>query len=170
MTKETDARIASRDPTDPWTEFDRLFDDLRGRLYGSLGLVPFGSGSPLASPSDAGAPPSRYLRAAPMDVTDTGKSFKVYAEIPGIPKDKLEIRVRGPSVEIRGESSSSGGASEDGWVHRERTYAGFYRSLDLPEPVVASEAKATLKDGILELELPKQTPTPAPDEVKVPVA
>ncbi len=167
MPATTDTRMASREPTDPWTEFDRFFDDLRGRLYGSLGFVPFGFSPGAPDPSESGATAARNFRAAPTDVTDTGKSFKILAEIPGIPKDQLQIRVRGPSVEIRGESGTSSEKTEDGWVHRERTHAGFYRYVDLPAPVVASEAKATVKDGVLELELPKQTPTP--DEVTVPV-
>jgi len=164
MPSTNEHEIARREPTDPWTEFDRLFDDLRGRFYGRLGGVPLGAF--LAEIPTDGA---RNLRAAPTDITDNGKSFKVVAEIPGIPKEKLEVRIRGSTVEIRGESEKREEKTQGEFVHRERTYQGYYRSMELPEPVVAGEAKATVKDGILELDLPKLAPTPSPDEVKVPV-
>ncbi|HYA54299.1 MAG TPA: Hsp20/alpha crystallin family protein, partial [Thermoplasmata archaeon] len=58
---------------------------------------------------------------------------------------------------------------EEHYLHRERTFAGFYRAFELPEPVVAAQAKAKVVNGVLELELPKESPTPSPEEVKVSV-
>jgi HSP20 family protein len=109
------------------------------------------------------------FRAARADIADTGTSFKVTADIPGIPKDKLEIRVSGTSVEIRGETEQNAKKAENGYLHRERHYAGFYRTLELPEPVVAKDATAKLENGVLELELPKEHPTPSAEPFKVPV-
>ena len=150
---------------DPWTDIDRWFDDLRGRFFENWDLAPFAH--PFApAESREGA----LFRAARTDVTDTGKAYTLTVEIPGIPKDRLDIRVRGSNVEIKGEASSDkeekNGAE---FVHRERTYAGFYRNLELPEPVVATEAKAKVENGLLELELPKQHPTPSTSEVKIAV-
>jgi len=145
-------------PTDPWTEIDRAFDAMARRFAESFGVVPFG-------PFDE----ELGLRAPRMDVTDAGSSYKVVAEIPGIPKEKLDIRVRGTAVEIRGESAAETEEKRPQYLHRERTYAGYYRAFELPEPVVASEAKATVADGVLDLELPKQNPKPSEEEVKVAV-
>jgi|SRR5271157_1814675 len=143
---------------DPWTEIDLAFDAVRRRFAESFGIVPIGSFD-----AEIG------LRSPRTDVTDTGAAYKVVAEIPGIPKEKLDIRVRGASVEIRGETASENEEKDEHFLHRERTFAGFYRALELPEPVVAAEATATVVNGILELELPKQTPTPSGLEVKVSV-
>ena len=145
-------------PVDPWTEIDRAFDAMRRRFAESFGLSPLGV-------FDA----ERVLRSPRTDVTDTGKAYKVVAEIPGIPKDKLEITVRGTSVEIRGESAAETETKEEHYLHRERTYAGYYRALELPEAVVGGDAKAKVENGLLELELPKQNPTPSDEEVKVAV-
>jgi HSP20 family protein len=150
-------------PTDPWSDLDRALGQTRARFFEAFGLTPFG---PAFRPIDG---TGAYLRAARVDVTDTGKAYKVVAEIPGIPKEKLDIRVRGTSVEIRGEQSEENEPKEPEYVHRERVYAGFYRALEMPEPVVGPEAKAKVENGLLELELPKVTPTPSPDEVKVAV-
>lgn len=144
---------------DPWTEIDRAFDAMRRRFAESFGIVPLGPFE-----TEIG------LRTPRTDVTDTGTAYVVTAEIPGIPKEKLDIRIRGPLVEIRGESATEAEQKEEHYLHRERTYSGYYRSLELPEPVVASKAKAKVMNGVLELELPKQTPTPSEPEVKVSVA
>jgi HSP20 family protein len=152
---------------DPWTDLDRAFDAMRQRFFDVWGIAPFGG-----SFVPFEGTPEGFLRAARTDVTDTGKAYKIVAEIPGIPKEKLDIRIRGTSVEIRGENASEKNekAEKDGeFVHRERTYSGYYRSLELPEPVVATEAKAKVENGLLELELPKQNPTPSTAEVKVAV-
>jgi len=149
----------------PSTDIDRALDAMRHQCVDLWGIPLFG-GSFLS----AGTDPSTVYRAARTDVTDTGTAYRVVVEVPGIPKDKIDIRVRGTSVEIRGESSQEKEESGTEFVHRERAYAGYFRSLELPEPVVATEAKAKVENGLLELELPKQHPTPSPAEVKVAVA
>jgi HSP20 family protein len=154
-TTETGTSLAT--PTDAWTALDRLFADLAGPFFGPFVGFP----SPPAPP--------RGPRLARVDVTDTGTSYKVAANLPGIPKDKLAVRVRGTSVEIHGEVGQTTEKTEGDVLHRERSFTGYYRSLELPEPVIGAEAKATLENGVLELELPKQHPTPSPVEVQVPV-
>jgi len=145
-------------PVEPWTDLDRAFDAVRRRFAEAFGISPFGVFDGESA-----------LRSPRTDVTDAGKSYKLRAEIPGIPKDKLDIRIRGPVVEIRGESSSETEQRAEQFLHRERTYSGYYRALELPEPVVAADAKAKVVNGVLELDLPKQNPTPTEEEVKVSV-
>ena len=157
MTKEIQQREA---PVDPWSELDRAFREMSYGLFDPFGPTPY------ALTARADGP---ILRPARTDVSDTGTSYKIVAEVPGIPKEKLDIRVRGSTVEIRGETTEEKETSGSSFVHRERTVQGVYRTLELPEPVVASDAKAKVENGLLELELPKQHPTPSPDEVKVPV-
>jgi len=142
----------------PWSDLDRAFDAMQRRFAESFGILPFGPFE-----SEPG------FRAPRTDVTDTGTAYKVVAEIPGIPKEKLDIRVRGATVEIRAEHEAEKEEKEERYLRRERTYSGYYRAFELPEPVVAADAKAKVQDGVLELELPKQTPTPSEEEVKVSV-
>jgi len=155
MTSEIQNR---ENPADPWADLDRAFDAMQRRLAQSFGILPFGSFE---------TEPGR--RAPRMDVTDTGTAFKVVAEIPGVPKEKLDIRVRGTAVEIRAENEAETEEKEERYLRRKRTYSGYYRGLELPEPVVASDATAKVVNGLLELELPKQNPTPSDHEVKVSV-
>jgi len=155
MTSEIEKRESY---ADPWSDFDRAFDAMQRRVAQSFGILPFG-------PFEI----EPGLRAPRMDVTDTGTAYKVVAEIPGIPKEKLDIRVRGAGVEIRAEHEVETEEKEERYLRRERSYSGFYRAIELPEPVVAADTKAKVVNGLLELELPKQHPAPSEEEVKVSV-
>ncbi|MCI4353389.1 MAG: Hsp20/alpha crystallin family protein [Thermoplasmata archaeon] len=143
---------------------DRLFEALWQRANAPFGLLPFDG--PAGAP---GIELDRSLRTAPTDVVDTGTAYQVRAEIPGVPKEQIEIRVKGNVVEISGENRSESTDNSSGYLHRERLVTGFHRALELPEPVVAAQAKAKVVDGVLELELPKQGPTPSPAETTVKV-
>ncbi len=161
----TKAIQPQREERDVWSELDRHLDALRSSFFDTYGITPFGQLVSVSASEEGG-----FLRTARADVKDTGPSFKVVAEVPGIPKEKLDIRVRGTTVEIRGESSQQTEESHAEYVQHERSYSGYYRALELPEPVVGSEAKAKVENGLLELDLPKLHPSPSPEEVKVKIA
>ena len=156
----TETELATQAPSDIWTDLDRAFDELTSQFYPGFGLTfaPIGRSLPSG------------LRAPRVDVTDSGAAFTIVAEIPGIPKEKLEIRVKGSSVELKGETTTETSEKKPEFLHQERTYQGFYRQFELPETVVADKAEAKVENGLLTLVLPKQTPTPSPEEVVVKVA
>jgi HSP20 family protein len=146
------------------SDVERVFDEIGRSFYETFGIRPWG-GFWTTSPATDGA-----LRVARTDVTDTGKAFKIVVEVPGLPKDAIEIHVKGSSVEIKGEiTKEPKETSSEAFVYRERTHLGYYRALELPEPVVAQDARAKIVNGLLELELPKQHPTVPDTDVKVPV-
>ena len=137
----------------PWTDFDRAFENLRHAFF-----EPFGNFAP-----------ERSLRAAPADVEETPSAYKLTIEVPGIPKENLAVTIRDQVVEIRGEFTNATASKDANYVRRERIYSGYYRSLVFPEPIVADKSVAKVENGVLTLELPKQSPQPVPTEVKVPV-
>ena len=155
MTKEIEKQESQ---TDVWSDFDRVFTELGARFF-----EPFGYAGVAPAVRSDGA----WFRPARTDVSETGSAYKIVAEVPGIPKEKLDVRVRGTTVEIRGETSEEKETDGTSFVHRERLHRGYYRTLELPESVVAADAKAKVEHGVLELELPKQHPTPSPEEVQV---
>ncbi|NOX34743.1 MAG: Hsp20/alpha crystallin family protein [Deltaproteobacteria bacterium] len=85
---------------------------------------------------------------------EDGDHFEVRAEVPGITKDNLNVKIQGNYLEISGTRAAD---SPDGFkVHRtERGSNTFSRSFTLPDDVDAEKAEAALKDGILYLMLPK---------------
>ena len=159
MTEEQHLSAADETTTSPWAELDQYFAE-------AFGPWRYGQGAPFFA-SAAGSP--RGLRPARTDVTDTGTSFRVVVEVPGIPKEQLDIRLKGTTVELRGELSRETEAPEHAPLYRERRHAGFFRTVELPEPFVAGSATAKVENGLLVLELPKEHPTTEPAELRVPV-
>ena len=95
-----------------------------------------------------------------MDLIDTGKEFQVHAEVPGIPKDKIDITVTKDSIEISAKTEVERKEEEKGFVVKERGYSEIYRKQSFPEEVLPEKAEATVKNGVLEIKIPKKSPTP----------
>jgi len=121
----------------------------------------------LATVMDArpGSVLSRTPLPALTDVEDRGTLYAIRTDLPGVPKEKIDVRVNGNVVTIRAESVEEKG--EPTYVYRERSLRQLERTIELPEPVVAADVKAEYKDGVLSLEVPKAHPA---TEQKVTVA
>ena len=85
---------------------------------------------------------------------ETGEGFEIRAEVPGIEKEDLHVKIQGNYLEISGSRKSD---TPDGYTShkKERGTTAFSRSFTLPADVDSSKVEATLKDGILYLTLPK---------------
>jgi HSP20 family protein len=98
-------------------------------------------------------------RRAFADLIDAGDEYRVRAEVPGIPKEKLNISVTPRGIKIEGEAETKIDEDKEGFVHKERTWSKVRRELAFPEEVVPDRADAQVKDGILEVKVPKKSPT-----------
>lgn len=90
-----------------------------------------------------------------VDVAEEKDRFIVKADIPGIKKEELDIRVEGQVLTLKGERKQEKEAREKNYCTSERFYGSFTRSIVLPAEVKADEVKASCKDGVLEILLPK---------------
>jgi len=97
----------------------------------------------------------RVADATPRtNLYDNGDHFEIWAEVPGLPKDDLSIKIQGNYLELSGTRKSD--APEGYKAHRvERSNATFTRSFTLPSDVDVEKVEAALRDGILTLTLPK---------------
>jgi HSP20 family protein len=94
-------------------------------------------------------------RLPSLDVIDRDVDILVRAEIPGIDKKDINVSMTDNQLTIKGQSSREE-KDEKGDYHRhEISSCSFARSVTLPSSVDASKTAATLKDGILEITLPK---------------
>jgi HSP20 family protein len=101
------------------------------------------------------------------DLADRGNEYQVSAEVPGIPKDKLDVTVTKDGVEISCKTEVEKEEEKKGYILRERGYSQVHRYMAFPEEVVPENAVATMKDGVLELRVPKKMPAPKPEKHKV---
>lgn len=130
---------------DPWRDFgslqdriNRLFDDaLRGAGEGDEELM-------------------RGAWAPAVDIHDKGDGFVLSADLPGVDKDDIEIDVKDGTLTIKGEKKFEEKVPKDNYIRIERSYGKFVRSFTLPNLVDSEKIKASFKDGILELTLPKK--------------
>lgn len=129
----------------PFEEFDRMFESFfpRGWMRGLPWAI---------SPVEAAA----ERRFPAVDVIDHESELIVRAEVPGVNKDNLDISMSDSSVTIRGRTEHTEEEERENFYYHEMSYGEFTRTVSLPEEVDIDKAKATYKDGVLELTLPKR--------------
>ena len=109
------------------------------------------------------------LNEPPIESFIDNDKLVVRAELPGVSKENIDLEVTSDGIEIRAKADRSREEKEKDYYFRERTYQAYERALSFPEEVKADLASATLKDGVLEVRIPKKQPTPESKPVKVPV-
>jgi HSP20 family protein len=90
-----------------------------------------------------------------LDVYEEKDSVVVKAELPGMKKEEVEVNLAGENLTIKGEKKEEQEVKEDDYYRRERSYGSFLRNVALPCDVKSDEIKASFKDGVLEIRMPK---------------
>ncbi|MCZ2111971.1 MAG: Hsp20/alpha crystallin family protein [Dehalococcoidia bacterium] len=89
------------------------------------------------------------------DVTEKDGEILVHAELPGVEAKDMEVKVQNRVLTIRGEKRVERTEDEKERHYSERFFGSFERSLTIPENVDEERIEASLKDGVLEVHLPK---------------
>jgi HSP20 family protein len=132
----------------PFDEMERLFDNFMRR-----GFMPtFGRDWPtwpdLRMPFEQ--------RTPRVDVIDRKDEVIVRAEVPGVDKKDLEVSLTDTTVTIKGSTKHEKTVEEGDYHRAEMTRGSFSRTVGLPGDVDGENAKATFKDGVMELTMPKR--------------
>jgi HSP20 family protein len=103
-----------------------------------------------------------------VDISETDNEFVVKAEIPEVKKEDVKVSVDNGVLTIQGERKQEKEEKGKKFHRVERYYGSFVRSFTLPDNVDETKVKATFKDGMLSLQIPKTAETkPKAIEVKV---
>jgi len=95
-----------------------------------------------------------------VDVSETAKEVIVKAELPGMDPKDIDVAVNGNVLSLRGERKKKEQEEKGENFYRvERRYGAFTRSIRLPAEVDGNKVKATYKDGVLNVSLPKTKET-----------
>jgi HSP20 family protein len=97
------------------------------------------------------------LKFPRIDMVDRENELLIRAELPGVSKDELEITVAEDFLTITVNREASEKESSEHFYRAEMSRGSLERAIPLPVDVVGDKAKAELKDGILELVIPKAT-------------
>lgn len=93
--------------------------------------------------------------APQVDITEDEKEYLVKAEVPGVNKEDLKVKVEDGTLSIAGERKSEKEEKGKKYHRVERSYGSFERSFTLPEATEANKISSEFKDGMLTVHLPK---------------
>ena len=106
----------------------------------------------------AGGGPGGFF--PPADVLVSDEDVTVHMDVPGVPRDKLEIELENDVLTIRGERPNPYGSEDGGraWRRIERGFGRFERDVRVPKGLDPDSIAASLGDGVLTLRIPKPEP------------
>ena len=120
---------------------DEFFKDVNPGFY----IRPL-HGDPLPSPSQI-----------KVDIKEGDGAYTVFAEVPGVAKEDIQVSLDGNVVSLRAEVTQKDEQTKDDKLLRsERFYGSVERSFQLPADIDATQAKAKYESGVLTLTLPKK--------------
>jgi HSP20 family protein len=97
-----------------------------------------------------------FDRYPKIDMKETDKEIVINAEIPGVDKKDINLDINENLLTISFEKKQEKDEKDEGWKIVERRYGKFSRTITLPSNIKSSEAKASYKDGVLKIVLPKE--------------
>jgi HSP20 family protein len=140
-----------RDMSDIQSEVNRLFDNFFGR------------------PSQSQGSGMERVWAPAVDMYETRDELVVTAEVPGLNEKDIHLSITGDMLTIKGERNWNEEVKQEQFYRSERWFGRFERSLPLTVPVQADKVKASYRDGVLTVKLPKAEEI-KPKEIKIDLA
>jgi HSP20 family protein len=126
---------------DPFREFSTLRNEMERVFDSMLGRYPRERVEGLWAPL--------------VDVEETKDNIIARIELPGMKKEDIKVTLMNNILTISGERKHEAEEKGKTYYRIERAYGRFQRTIELPTDVMSDKAKASYKDGILELVVPK---------------
>lgn len=127
-------------------DFDALFDRFfRGPLFPEFGPVA-AAAMPTWEPA--------------LDLTETEKEYLVRLEVPGFHRENLDVKFDTGLLTLTGHREIRNEAKGEDFLWQEREEGRFTRSIRIPTPVEETKVDAMYENGVLQVRLPKLTPSP----------
>ena len=159
MTPQTAAQPVKTTAITKPKETQELFDR-KDRLYDSIARRAFeifeGNGRWFGRDLDDWlAAESEVLHPVHMEISESDDALSVKAEVPGFEAKELDIQVQANRLTISGKHEAREETKRGKTIYSERCANEIFRSITLPTGVDSSKVTATLKDGVVTIELPK---------------
>jgi HSP20 family protein len=119
-------------------EVTRVFDDFGlGRGWGRVPI------------------PAEMVTWAPrVDITQHNEELVIRVDLPGVAKSDVKVNVTEDAITVHGERHRAQDEERDGVYRSERSYGAFYRMIAVPPGTMTGQAKASFKNGVLEIQMP----------------
>ncbi len=95
-------------------------------------------------------------------------AYRIKVELPGVAEEDIHVTVDDGVMTIRGEKKFAREDKGETWYFTERQYGSFSRSFRLPSDADAANVRAQIRDGVLEVSLPRKAAQPA-TEKRIPI-
>ena len=94
--------------------------------------------------------------APAVDIKEEADKFVIYADIPGVKPDAIEVSMEAGVLTVKGQKESETKTEKEGYKRVERTSGSFYRRFSLPDSADGEAINAKCKHGVLEIIIPKR--------------
>jgi HSP20 family protein len=95
-----------------------------------------------------------------VDIFETEQGVTIQVDLPGVDKEDVSVEVKENVLTIKGERKTDPAVADNRYYRRERSFGTFQRSFATHSVITPNNIKATFKNGVLKIEVPK------PQEVK----
>jgi HSP20 family protein len=102
----------------------------------------------------------------PVDIFEAGDRLVLKLEIPEVDKETIDIKIQDNELTIKGERKMEPDVKPEDYHRMERGYGTFARTFSLAKTIDSTKIKATIKDGLLLVELPKREEV-RPKQIKI---
>src|SRR5262249_13582053 len=97
--------------------------------------------------------------APAVGIEETNDSIVLRVDLPGVTLDQVELKIDNDHLTLRGERAFPTGSRREDFHRIERMFGAFFRSFTLPHTIDQAAVRAELKNGVLEVTLPKKSET-----------
>jgi HSP20 family protein len=101
--------------------------------------------------------PAGTMWTPDVEMFQRGDELVIRADVPGMRKEDVTVEMSDGQLMLRGERKQEKEEKKDGYYRAERTYGTFYRILPMPAGAKIDEAKAVMREGVLEIIGPTTT-------------
>ncbi|KIJ15124.1 hypothetical protein PAXINDRAFT_169305 [Paxillus involutus ATCC 200175] len=147
---------------DPFTEFDRLFDDAFAARF-----RPPTTTSEVGHAVNSNNAVTSFRPRMDLHEANDGNTVTATFELPGMKSEDVTIDIHQGRLTVSGETTSSHAQEEGGYAVRERHYGKFSRTLQLPIGTKPDDVNAKMDDGVLRVTFPKVTAEQQPHRITV---
>jgi HSP20 family protein len=153
MEKETELKVRNEQGLqkapmrDMFTEMERAFEDFLSRGW----LRPWHFEWPMFGERGE----TMEMRVPSIDLIDGDREIRIRAELPGVDKKDVEVSATDDAVTIHGTCQREQKEGKGEYYRHEISRGEFSRTIPLPASIDGAKAKASFKNGVLELVLPK---------------
>lgn len=144
--------------------YDEFFENFRQNIQNMANLMERSWSSTMPSGLRTSSPYELFkgiaeTRMPLCDVIDKGDKYEINLEVPGISKENIDLKATKNSLRVSAVQTEKTKQRDRKYLYSERSYKSFHRQIPFAEEIIPSKISAQVKNGILEIDLPKKTPT-----------